>query len=129
VFANNATLAGHVHIGDWTTLGGFVGVHQYVKVGAHVMAGIAAVLTQDVPPFLTVAGQPTAPYGINAEGLKRRGFSPEAIAALKKAYKTLYKSGLTLADAKEELARQASDAPEVREMVDFLATSTRGILR
>jgi UDP-N-acetylglucosamine acyltransferase len=129
VFANNATLAGHVHIGDWTTLGGFVGVHQHVKVGAHVMAGISAVLVQDVPPFITVAGQPTAPYGINAEGLKRRGFSPEAIAALKKAYKTLYKSGLTLADAKAELEKQAAESPEVRALADFLATSTRGILR
>ena len=129
VFANNATLAGHVHIGDWTTLGGFVGVHQHVKVGAHVMAGISAVLVQDVPPFITVAGQPTAPYGINAEGLKRRGFTPEAIAALKKAYKTLYKSGLTLADAKAELEKQAAESPEVRALADFLATSTRGILR
>ena len=129
VFANNATLAGHVHIGDFTTLGGFVGVHQFVKVGAHVMAGISSVLVQDVPPFLTVAGQPTAPYGINAEGLKRRGFTPEAIAALKKAYKTLYKSGLTLADARAELEQQAAQHPEVRAFADFLATSTRGILR
>ncbi len=129
VFANNATLAGHVHIGDWTTLGGFVGVHQYVKVGAHVMAGISAVLVQDVPPFITVAGQPTAPYGVNAEGLKRRGFSAESIVALKKAYKTLYKSGLTLADAKAELEKQAAESPEVRALVEFLETSTRGILR
>jgi UDP-N-acetylglucosamine acyltransferase len=129
VLANNATLAGHVHIGDWTTLGGFVGVHQYVKVGAHVMAGISAVLVQDVPPFITVAGQPTAPYGINAEGLKRRGFSAESIVALKKAYKTLYKSGLTLADAKAEIERQAAESPEVRALLEFLETSTRGILR
>lgn len=129
VFANNATLAGHVHIGDFTTLGGFVGVHQYVKVGAHVMAGISSVLVQDVPPFLTVAGQPTAPYGINAEGLKRRGFTPQAVAALKKAYKTLYKSGLTLAEAKAELEKQAAESPEVRAFADFLATSTRGVIR
>ena len=129
VFANNATLAGHVGIGDYTTLGGFVGVHQYVKVGAHVMAGISSVLVQDIPPFLTVAGQPTAPYGINAEGLKRRGFAPEAVAALKKAYKTLYKSGLTLAEAKAELEKQAAVSPEVRAFADFLATSTRGIIR
>ena len=129
VFANNATLAGHVHIGDWTTLGGFVGVHQYVKVGAHVMAGVSAVLLQDVPPYITVAGHPTAPYGINAEGLKRRGFSAESIVALKKAYKTLYKSGLTLADAKAELAKQAAGSPEVHALAEFLETSTRGILR
>jgi len=129
VFANHATLAGHVSVGDWTILGGFVGVHQFVKVGAHVMAGIASVITQDVPPFVTIAGNPTAPYGINAEGLKRRGFDPEAIAALKRAYKTLYKSGLTLADAREEIARQAAASAELRPLVDFLAGSTRGIIR
>ena len=129
VFANHATLAGHVEIGDWTILGGFVGVHQFVKVGAHVMAGIAAVVTQDVPPFVTIAGNPTAPYGINAEGLKRRGFTPEAIAALKRAYRTLYKSGLSLADARAELERQAAQTAEVRTLAEFLATSTRGILR
>jgi UDP-N-acetylglucosamine acyltransferase len=129
VFANHATLAGHVEIGDWTILGGFVGVHQFVKVGAHVMAGISSVVTQDVPPFLTVAGQPCAPHGINSEGLRRRGFTPEAIVALKKAYKTLYKSGLTLADARAELERQAAESPEVRPFAQFLASSTRGILR
>ena len=129
VFANHATLAGHVDIGDWTILGGFVGVHQFVKVGSHVMAGIASVVTQDVPPFVMVAGNPTAPFGINAEGLKRRGFTPEAIAALKKAYKTLYKSGLTLADAKSEIERQEGAAPEVRALLDFLAGSKRGIVR
>jgi len=129
VFANHATLAGHVDIGDWTILGGFVGVHQFVKVGAHVMAGIASVVTQDVPPFVTIAGNPTSPYGINAEGLKRRGFPPESITALKRAYKTLYKSGLALAEAKDELARQAASSPDVQALVDFLAGSTRGILR
>src|SRR4051812_39116469 len=129
VFANHATLAGHVEIGDWTILGGFVGVHQFVKVGAHVMLGIASVVTQDVPPFLTVAGQPCAPPGINAEGLKRRGFTPEAIGALRRAYKTLYKSSLTLAEAKAELATQAVSSTDVRALVDFLGASTRGILR
>ncbi|HEX5130442.1 MAG TPA: acyl-ACP--UDP-N-acetylglucosamine O-acyltransferase [Usitatibacter sp.] len=129
VFANHATLAGHVDIGDWTILGGFAGVHQFVKVGAHVMAGIASVVTQDVPPYVTIAGNPTTPHGINAEGLKRRGFTPDAIAALKRAYKTLYKGGLTLADAKVELARQAGASIEVRALLDFLETSTRGILR
>ena len=129
VFANNATLAGHVEIGDHAILGGFVGVHQFVKVGAHVMAGISAVVTQDVPPFITIAGNPTAPYGVNSEGLKRRGFSPEAIAALKRAYKTLYKSGLSLADARAELEKQSDGSPEVREFTEFIARSTRGILR
>ncbi len=129
VFANNATLAGHVEIGDHTVLGGFTGVHQYVKVGAHVMAGVSSVVLQDIPPYVTVAGQPCAPHGINSEGLKRRGFTPEAIAALKRAYKTLYKSGLGLAEARAALEEQAKLAPEVGAIVEFLATSTRGIVR
>jgi UDP-N-acetylglucosamine acyltransferase len=129
VFANNATLAGHVHVGDWTTLGGFVGVHQFVKIGAHVMAGVSSVVLQDVPPFVTIAGNPCATYGINAEGLKRRGFTPESIADLKRAYKTLYKSGLSLADARAELEKQAAENAAIRPLADFLAQSTRGILR
>jgi len=87
------------------------------------------VITQDVPPYLTIAGNPCAPYGINSEGLKRRGFSPEALAALKRAYKTIYKSGLSLAQARDELARQAAGTPEIAPLAQFLATSTRGILR
>lgn len=129
VFANHATLAGHVEIGDWTILGGFVGVHQFVKVGAHAMLGIAAVITQDVPPYLTIAGNPAAPHGINSEGLKRRGFSAEAIAGLKRAYRVLYKSGLTLADARTEIERLSHETPEVEPLAQFLASSTRGILR
>ena len=129
VFANHATLAGHVHIGDYTILGGFVGVHQFVKVGAHVMAGISSVVTQDVPPYLTIAGNPCVPHGINSEGLKRRGFSPESLAALKRAYRTLYKSGLSLAQAREELERQGAEIPEIASLARFLAASTRGILR
>ena len=129
VFANHATLAGHVEVGDWTILGGFVGVHQFVKVGAHVMAGISSVVTQDVPPFLTIAGNPCAPFGINSEGLRRRGFTPEGIAALKRAYKTLYKSGLGLAQARVELEKQAAEAAQLEPLVEFLATSTRGIIR
>ncbi len=127
--ANCTQLAGHVQVGDWATLGGFTGVHQFVKIGAHVMTGVASVVLQDIPPYVMVGGNPLAPYGINAEGLKRRGFTPEAIAALRGAYKTLYKSGLLLADAKAELERQALAAPEVRTLVDFLAAATRGIVR
>ncbi len=129
VLANYASLAGHVHIGDYATLGGFVGVHQFVKVGAHVMVAAAVILFQDVPPYVTIGGIPPAPHGINSEGLKRRGFSSEDIAALKKAYRTLYKSGLSIAEAQAELEKQAAAAPHVRAIVDFLATSTRGILR
>jgi len=129
VFANNATLAGHVWIGDHAVLGGFTGVHQFVRIGAHVMAGVSSVVLQDIPPYVTVAGHPCAPHGINSEGLKRRGFTPEALAALKRAYKTLYKSGLTLAEARSELERQAQSAPAVGAIVEFLAASTRGIVR
>ena len=129
VFANNATLAGHVDIGDWVILAGFVGVHQFVKIGPHVMAGISSVITQDVPPYLMVAGNPCAPHGINSVGLARRGFSPAAVTGLKRAYKTLYRSGLTLAEAKAELERQAGEAPEIRPFLDFLGASRRGILR
>ena len=107
------------------SLGGSVGA----QIGAHAFVGMYTSLTQDVPPFLTIAGNPTSPYGINAEGLKRRGFPPEAITALKRAYKSLYKSGLSLADARAELARQAEASREIQPLVDFLAASTRGIIR
>jgi UDP-N-acetylglucosamine acyltransferase len=129
VFANGATLGGHVVIGDFATLGGYTGVHQFVKVGAHTMIGAGSILVQDVVPYLTVGGLPLSAVGINAEGLKRRGFTPEAIAGLKRAFKTLFKAGLTLAEAKEELARQAAETAEVRSILAFLETSTRGILR
>ena len=127
--ANCTQLAGHVHVGDWATLGGFTGVHQYVKIGAHVMTGVSSVVLQDIPPYVMVGGNPLAPYGINAEGLKRRGFAPEAISALKVAYKTLYKSGLLLAEARSQLEQQAAVSADVRALADFLATATRGILR
>jgi UDP-N-acetylglucosamine acyltransferase len=129
VFANNATLGGHVEIGDWTVLGGFVGVHQFVKVGAHVMAGVSSVITQDVPPYVLVAGNPCATHGINSIGLKRRGFSDEGVAAIKRAYKTLYRSGLSLSHAKAALAKQAAANDEVRAFAEFLDRSERGILR
>lgn len=129
IFANNATLAGHVHIGDYAILGGFTGVHQFCRVGAHVITGIASVVRQDIPPFLTVAGNPLAPFGINSEGLKRRGYSAEALSALKRAYKTLYKSGLSLADAQAAIAAEAQSQPELAPLAEFLASAGRGIVR
>ena len=129
IFANNATLAGHVHIDDHAILGGFTGVHQFCRVGTHVITGIASVVRQDIPPFLMVAGNPLAPHGVNSEGLKRRGFSSEALAGLKRAYKTLYKSGLTLAEAQAAIAAEAETLPELKPLADFLATSGRGIVR
>ena len=88
IFANNASLAGHVTVGDYAILGGFTGVHQFCKIGAHVMTGISSVVFKDIPPYIMAAGQPAAPHGINVEGLRRRGFSPESLAGLKRAYKT-----------------------------------------
>ncbi len=129
IFANNATLAGHVQIGDYAILGGFTGVHQFCRVGAHVITGIASVVRQDIPPFLTVAGNPLAPFGINSEGLKRRGYSAEALSALKRAYKTLYKSGLSLAEAQAVIATEAETHVELAPLAEFLASAGRGIVR
>ncbi len=129
IFANNASLAGHVEVGDYAILGGFTGVHQFCKIGAHVMTGISSVIFKDVPPYLMIAGQPAAPHGMNNEGLKRRGFSAVALAGLKLAYRILYREGLTLAEAQVQLTALAQDVPEVQPMVDFLAQSTRGIIR
>ena len=115
IFANNATLAGHVTVGDWAILGGFTGVHQFVRVGAHSFCGVGTVLLQDLPPFVTVSGNPASPHGINSEGLKRRGFSSAGLAAIKRAYKTLYRSGLTLDEARRQIADAAVSAPELQQ--------------
>ncbi len=128
-FSNNAQLAGHVHIGDWVVLGGFTGVHQRVRIGAHALVGGGSVVLQDVPPFVTVQGYPAKPHGTNNEGLRRRGFTPEDILAVRRAYKTLYREGFALDDAKAALAAAAEAAPVLRPIIDFLAASTRGIVR
>ena len=128
-FANNSQLAGHVHIDDWAILGGFTGVHQFCRVGAHCMTAVGTVILQDVPPYIMAAGNTASPYGLNAEGLKRRGFSAEALQALKRAYRTLYKSGLMLEEARAKLEEEARMHPEVQRFVDFLAVSKRGIIR
>jgi len=129
IFANNASLAGHVTVGDHAILGGFTGVHQFCKIGAHVMTGISSVVFKDIPPYIMAAGQPAAPHGINVEGLRRRGFSPESLAGLKRAYKTLYREGLTFSEAQQRLAEQAQGVAEVQLLVDFLGQAERGIIR
>jgi UDP-N-acetylglucosamine acyltransferase len=129
IFANATQLAGHVHIGDWAILGGVTLVHQYVHVGAHSFSAVGTILVQDVPPYVTVAGHDAKPYGINSEGLRRRGFSPESIGALKRAYRTLYRSGLGIEEARAALHTLAQEFSEVRPIVDFLASSSRGIVR
>ncbi len=128
-FANNASLAGHVVVDDWAILGGFTGVHQFCRIGAHVMTAVSTVILQDVPPYLMAAGNTAQPYGINVEGLKRRGFNTEAITSLKRAYRTLYKSGLLLDEAKAKLIEDAKTQPDVQLFVDFLELSKRGIIR
>ena len=129
IFANACQLAGHVHVGDWAILGATTLVHQFVHIGAHAFSGMGSYLPQDVPPYVTVAGNTARPYGINSEGLKRRGFSPEAVAGLKRAYRTLYRSGLGLEEARAQLESQVAACPQVRELIDFLARSKRGIIR
>jgi UDP-N-acetylglucosamine acyltransferase len=129
IFANNATLAGHVTVGDWAILGGFTGVHQFGRVGAHSFCGVGTVLLQDLPPFVTVSGNPAAPHGINSEGLKRRGYSAEAIAQIKRAYKALYRQGLSMEEARSAIVEMAATTPELQIFSDFIAASGRGIVR
>jgi UDP-N-acetylglucosamine acyltransferase len=129
IFANNAQIAGHVHVEDYAILGGFTAIHQFCRVGAHCITGLGTVLFKDVPPYVTAAGNDAKPHGINAEGLRRRGFTSEAIMQIRRAYKMLYKSGLTLEEAKRSLAELAKTSPEITPMVDFLDRSTRGIIR
>lgn len=129
IFANNSQLAGHVHVDDWAILGGFTGVHQFCRVGAHCMTAVGTVVLQDIPPYVTAAGNTASPFGINSEGLKRRGFSADALLALKRAYRTLYKSGLRLEEARAKLEQDVAAHPEIQPILDFLAASKRGIIR
>jgi len=129
VLANNATLAGHVHIEDWAIMGGLSAVHQFGKVGAHAFIANNAAVTRDVPPYVMAVGQPADAHSINAEGLKRRGFTPGQIRNIRAAFRVLYRSGLKLAEAAAELERLAKDQPELLPLVEFLPTATRGIVR
>ncbi|WCM91680.1 acyl-ACP--UDP-N-acetylglucosamine O-acyltransferase [Acidovorax sp. NCPPB 2350] len=133
ILANNATLAGHVHLGDLAIIGGLTGIHQFTKVGAHAMAGFASHISQDVPPFMMVDGNPLAVRGLNLEGLRRRGFSQERMAALKQAHRLLYRQGLTLEAARAEIAALPEAYPEgagdIALLLDFIASSTRGLAR
>jgi UDP-N-acetylglucosamine acyltransferase len=129
IFANACQLAGHVTVGDWAIFGATTLVHQHVHIGAHAFTGMGTYLPQDLPPYVTAAGNMAKPYGVNTEGLKRRGFSAETIAGLKRAYRTLYRKGLALEDAKRELESQVSSCPEVGEILRFLTASKRGIIR
>jgi UDP-N-acetylglucosamine acyltransferase len=131
--ANNTTLGGHVQLGDWVTIGGLTGIHQFVKIGAHAMAGFGSAITQDVPPYMMVDGNPLAVRGFNVEGLRRRGFGTERLAAVKQMHRLLYRNGLTFAEAGTAIAALASEMPEaaddVQMMSEFLSRATRGIAR
>lgn len=129
IFANCTQLAGHVHVGDWVILGGFTGVHQFCRIGAHSMTAIATVLVHDLPPYVMAQGDTAKAHGINSEGLKRRGFTAEALSGIRRAYKTLYRSGHTLEEAKAALEAQVAECPEVALITAFLGQSTRGIVR
>jgi len=129
IFSSNAQIAGHVQVNDWAIMGGMSGVHQFVRIGQHAMLGGASALVQDIPPFVTASGNTAQPYGINSEGLKRRGFSPDDIMRIKRAYKTLYKAGLGVEDARREISGMAAECPQLKLLVDFLGASTRGIIR
>ena len=133
ILANNATLAGHVQVDDYAIIGGLTGIHQFTKVGAHVMAGFASHISQDVPPFMMVDGNPLAVRGLNLEGLRRRGFSPERLAAIKQMHRLLYRQGLTLEAAHSAIAALPAAHPEaaadIALLLAFLNTSARGIAR
>lgn len=129
IFANNAQLAGHVHVGDHAILGGFTVVHQFCRIGAHSLTAMGTILLQDLPPFVTASGNTAVPHGINAEGLRRRGFSTAAIADIRKAYKLLYKSGLSFNDAQSRIAEIAETQSAVKTLADFLSLPGRGVIR
>ncbi|MBU6247366.1 MAG: acyl-ACP--UDP-N-acetylglucosamine O-acyltransferase [Xanthomonadaceae bacterium] len=130
VFSNYSALAGHAEIGDWVIVSGYAGVHQFCKVGAHAFIGMGCLVGSDVPPFVMMANETRGrPRGINSEGLKRRGFDSARISAIKRAYRTLYMAGLSLAEAREQLATQAQDSEDVRAMLEFLERSERSLAR
>jgi UDP-N-acetylglucosamine acyltransferase len=129
IFANNASLAGHVIVEDYAILGGFAGVFQSCKVGANSFASMGAMIDKDVPPFVKVSGYYAKPFGLNTVGLQRRGFENEKILELRRAYKTIYRKGFTVKQAIEQLQEMVSTTPEIQMFIDFILGSERGIVR
>lgn len=133
ILANGVQMGGHVHVGDWAIVGGLAAVHQFGKIGAHAMVGGSSALHKDVPPFVMGSGNPCVPVGMNVEGLKRRGFSANAISAIREAYKILYRRGLSLEQAKDQIREQCAAGEDVASaleiLLDFLDSSQRGIIR
>ena len=129
IMANNTTLAGHVHVGDWVICGGFSGVHQFCKVGAHAFLGMYAGINRDVPAYTMVSGQPATPRGINSEGLKRRDFTADQIRNIKNAYRVTFRQGKKLTEAIEEIAVLCEEQPELNLFLESLRSSERGLVR
>jgi UDP-N-acetylglucosamine acyltransferase len=129
VLANSVTLAGHVFIDDHAILGGATLVHQFCRIGAHAFTAGGSVVLRDVPPYVMAGGNSAQPHGINSEGLKRRGFDAGAIEGIRRAYKTLYRSGLGFEEAKRMISEQAHSIEALRPLAEFLASSERGIIR
>jgi len=129
IMANNTTLAGHVHVGDWVIMGGFSGAHQFCKIGAHAFLGMYTGVNRDVPAYTMISGNPGVPRGINSEGLKRRGFDADQIRNVKNAYRLIYRKGIKLADAIDEIADLVRSQPELELLLDSLRASDRGLVR
>ena len=129
IMANNTTLAGHVHVGDWVICGGFSGVHQFCRIGAHAFLGMYSAINSDIPAYTLVSGQPAKPKGINSEGLKRREFSSEQIRNIKNAYRLVYRKGLKLSDAVQQIEEKVDSQPELALLLESLRSSERGIVR
>ncbi|WP_148715643.1 acyl-ACP--UDP-N-acetylglucosamine O-acyltransferase [Chitinolyticbacter meiyuanensis] len=129
IFANSVTLGGHVNVGDWAILGGLSAIHQFCTIGAHAMAGGGSIIVQDLPPFVICEGNRAVARGINSEGLKRRGFTTDAISNVKRAYKQLYREGLSYDDARAQIEARVDEQPELQPFADFFALSQRGIIR
>lgn len=129
ILANNATLAGHVHIGDWAIFGGFSGVHQFCRIGAHAFVAMYAGINRDVPAYITTSGVPAVPRGINSKGLKRRGFDVDQIRNIKEAYRLVYRKGLKLSAAIDEIAERSKIQPELVLFLESLQSSERGLIR
>lgn len=129
IMANNSAIAGHVNLGSHTILGGFTAVHQFCRIGSHVMCGAGTVVLKDVPDYVLATGNPAQPHGINAEGLKRRGFTPEMVRQIKQAYKIIYRQKLTVDQALQQLSEMALDSAEILPLIYSLQSSSRGVIR
>jgi UDP-N-acetylglucosamine acyltransferase len=129
IMANNAALAGHVHMGDWVILGGYTLVHQFVTIGEHAMTAFSTGVAHDLPPYVMAHGHRAEPAGINSEGMKRRGFGPEAVRNVRNVYKTLYRQGLSLEEARAQILEQAGSCDELAPFIRFFALSERSIIR